>query len=107
MGMYNDGNVYGVYCFIIDDDESYNLTVLIDKKCDTKMNLAQIEEIKAEYEKISEDDKQEMGVRFYTRVSTTYEKASSNGDNLNSFMTTWPGTREMLEELFLRGDIRI
>ena len=70
------------------------------------MNLAQIEEVKAEYEKISEDHKQEMSVRFYTMVSTTYE-ASSNGDNLNSFMTTWPGTREMLEELFLHGDIRI
>ena len=102
MGIYNDGNVYGVYCFVIDDDESYNLTILIDKKYDTKMNLAQIEEVKAEYEKIYEETKTDIRVRFYTMIDTSYET-----ENNGPCMTTWPGTREMLEELFLRGDIRI
>ena len=102
MGIYNDGIIYGVYCFTIDDDESYHLTILIDKKYDTKMNLAQIEEVKAEYEKISEETKTEMRVRIYTMIDTSYE-TKNNGP----CMTTWPGTCKMLEELFLHGDIRI
>ena len=103
MGIYNDGIVYGVYCFNIADDESYHLTVLIDKKYDIKINLAQIEEIKAEYEKIPEDIKQEMRVHFYTMANTTFEL-----NNIDTpYMTTWPGTRKMLEELFLHGDIKI
>ena len=102
MGVYNDGNVYGVYCFTITDDESYHLTILIDKKYTSKMNLAQIEEVRIEYEKIPEDIKKEMRVHFYTSVTTSYDTNNSN----TPFITTWPGTHKMLEELFLCGDIR-
>ena len=105
MGLYNDGIVYGVYCFNIADDESFHLTILIDKKYDTKINLEQIEEVKSEYEKIPEDVKQEMRVHFYTMVNTSLEISLSN--TATPYMTTWPGTREMLEELILRGDIKI
>ena len=91
--------VYGVWCFIQNDDGSF--TVFIDKKYDTKMNSAQIEDIKYEYENISEDNKKEISIKFYTIVCSTYEL----GDTPS--MTHWPGTRAMLEELFEKGDIRI
>ena len=99
MGIYTDGNVYGVWCFIQNDDGS--VTVFIDKKYDTKMNSAQIEDIKSEYENISEDNKKEMSIKFYTMICSSYELVNTPS------MTHWPGTRAMLEELFAKGDIRI
>ena len=101
MGIYTDGNVYGVWCFIQNDDGSF--TVFIDKKYDTKMNSAQIEDIKSEYENISEDNKKEMSIKFYTMICSTYEP----GGVCTPSTTHWPGTRTMLEELFEKGDIRI
>ena len=103
MGIYNDGIIYGVYCFDIADDESFHLTILIDKKYDSKMTMAQIEEIKVEYEKIPEEVKKEMRVHFYTMVTMSYEVYNI----YTPYMTTWPGTREMLEEFLLHGDVII
>ena len=99
MGIYTDGNVYGVWCFIQNDDGS--VTVFIDKKYDTKMNSAQIEDIKSEYENISEDNKKEISIKFYTMICSSYELVNT------PYMTYWSGTRAMLEELFEKGDIRI
>ena len=100
MGIYTDGNVYGIYCFDIDD--SGNMIVLIDKKYDAKMSLEQVKEVKIEYDKLSEDIKKQMRIKFYTSICCTYELYGNKPS-----ISTWPGNIKMLEELFDKGDIRI
>ena len=100
MGIYTDGNIYGIYCFDIDD--SGNMIVFIDKKYDTKMTLEQVKEVKIEYDKLSEDIKKQMRIKFYTSICGTYELYGNKPS-----ISTWPGSQEMLEELFEKGDIRI
>ena len=101
MGFYTDGNVYGVWCFTHALDEHGSLIVFIDKKYDSKMNSAQIAEVKTEYEKISEENKNEMRVCFYSMVCSTFEP----GDIPS--ITSWPGTRKMLEEFLSGVDLKI
>ena len=100
MGMYTDGNVYGVYIYTYDDDD--NLTVLLDKKYDAKMTTEQIIEVKTEFDNLSEDISKEISIRFYVSCNTSYELANSG-----PFISLWPGSLAMLEELFEKGDIRI
>ena len=101
MGFYTDGNVYGVWCFMYGIEEYDDLIVFIDKKYDSKMNSAQIEEVKAEYEQISEENKSNnrMMVGFYAMVSSSHDTVPS--------ITSWPGSREMLEEFLSGTNIRL
>ena len=101
MGYYTDSNVYGVRCFMHALDEHGNLIVFIDKKYDSKMNSAQIEEVRAEYEQISEENKNIMIVCFYATVNS-----SRAMDNTTS-ITSCQGTRKMLEKFLSGTDIRI
>ena len=100
MGIYTDGNVYGVYIYTYDDDD--NLTVLLDKKYDAKMTTEQIIEVKTEFDNLSEDIRKEMRIQFHVSCTTSYEL-----HNNTPFMCLWPGSQTMLEELFEKGDIRI
>ena len=98
MGIYSDGNVYGVSWKIWDDD--YNILVNYEKIYLKKMNLEQIEEIKKEFEKLSEKERNICSIRFYTSVTDTY-------GSTEPYMTWFPGDRQSLELLFQKGDIPI
>jgi len=100
MGIYNDGNVYGVLWNIYDDDG--NSTLNYDIKYEQKMTREQIDEVKKEYDKLTLEQTKEIQIKFYTKATTSYEPANSS-----SFMMLWPGTYLMLEKLFLMGDIVI
>ena len=102
MGIYTDGNVYGVQIVTYDEIDGKEMMYL-EKKYDTKMNLEQIAEIKKDYETIFKDilPGSSLRVFFYTSCVDTYDPDSI------PWMGWWPGSVESLEELFENGDIRI
>ena len=99
MGIYSDGNVYGVYWNIY--DESDKLLTRFEKTYPEKMTLDQIQEIKVEYDKLTESDFTNIQFGFYTKCTTTFS------DDMGTFMSWFPGTKERIEELFSNGDIPI
>ena len=102
MGIYTDGNVYGVQIVTYDEIDGKEMMYL-EKKYDTKMNLEQIAEIKKEYEAVFKDVLPDTSLRvfFYTSCADTYDPDSI------PWMGWWPGSVKSLEELFENGDIRI
>jgi len=102
MGIYTDGNIYGVKLITYDINTDETI-VFMEKKYDTKMNLEQISEIKKEYEAIFKDILPDTSLRvfFYTSCMDTYDPDSI------PWMGWWNGTIESLEELFENGDTRI
>lgn len=98
MGIYPDGNIYGVSWTIYYSlfDEKVKFERIFSVK--TKMTAEQIQEIKEEYEKLSEYERRIANYRVYTSISDTY------GDSSQPYMSWWPGNKKMLEELFECGD---
>lgn len=99
MGIYSDGNVYGV-CWDI-YDESGKFIRRFEKIYCEKMNLQQILEVKEEYDKLNDDERKYATYNFYTNCTSSYDYDSG------SFMSWFLGSKESLEKLFLDGDIRI
>ena len=98
MGLYNDGNIYGVLWVL--QNEADETTNTYEKKQDTKLTKENIAEIKAEYDKLTETDKNRIAViKFYTYCSDTYGP--------DSYMSWWTGDKERLNELFENGDTTI
>jgi hypothetical protein len=98
MGIYSDGNVYGVSWELRDDD--YKLILRYEKIYLKKLTLEQMKEIQEEFEKCSEEQRAACSIQYYTSVTDTY---GSDG----SYMTWFPGNRQSLEQLFEKGDIPI
>lgn len=99
MGIYNDGNIYGV-SWILRNDEDKEEDEKYEKKQDTKLTKENIAEIKAEYDKLTESEKNRIVIiRFYTCCSDTYGP--------DSYMCWWTGNKERLNELFENGDTTI
>jgi uncharacterized protein YfbU (UPF0304 family) len=87
MGIYSDGSIYGV-CLIIRDKERYK------KVSDRILSKEELNEIKKEFNKLSEEDKGEVIIHFYTILSSTYNSGISG-----TFISWFPGSRESLEKL--------
>ena len=87
MGIYSDGNVYGV-CFSLNED------IILEKKYEEIITPIQIQEIKEFYNKLTIEEKNIVIIRFYTACSSTYELESSK------FMTWFPSDKNLLEKLF-------
>lgn len=66
MGIYSDGQIYGVLLAINED-------ILYDKKYEEKINIYQLQELKEIYNKINDEDKETLIIRFYTLITSTYE----------------------------------
>jgi hypothetical protein len=100
MGIYPDGNIYGVSWTIYDSlfDEKAKFERIYSVK--TKITAEQVQEVKEEYEKLSEDERRTAIYRVYTSVSDTY------GDCYEPYMSWWTVNKKMLEELFVCGDAR-
>lgn len=101
MGIYSDGNVYGVSWIM--NDENDNSILFFNVEYETKMTQNQIDDVKKEYEKLTEYEKNNIRINFYTKCMTSYEFSNKT----KACIIPWNGNRVMLEELFLNGNIRI
>ena len=98
MGLYNDGNIYGVSWVLRNDVDE--ITNKYEKTRHIKLTKEDIAEIKVEYDKLTESEKNRIAdIKFYTCGSDTYGPGS--------YMCWWTGDRERLHELFEHGDTTI
>ena len=84
MGIYSDGKVYGVL-LMLDTTVFVRLTSIVE------LSPAEIEEVKIQYQLLTEDEKNTVGISFYTACTTTCESTST------TMMSWFPGTRDLLE----------
>jgi hypothetical protein len=98
MGIYSDGNIYGIAISL--QVGSY-FSELFNKIYPAVMTCEQIQEAKTMYDKLTEGEKSSLNIRFYTSCSSTYDLASA------PFMSWFPGDLISLEKLFTEGSMRI
>ena len=98
MGIYSDGNIYGITLSL---QVGTFFTELFNKIYPNAMNVEQIQEAKAIYDNLTESEKRSLNVRFYTNCSSTYDLTSA------PFMSWFPGDLISLEKLFTEGSISI
>lgn len=103
MGIYTDGNVYGVKWEIIDVNNE--IVSIFEKTHTQKLNMEQIQEIKTFYDRPILEGCRRGCIHFYTKCDSTYECGLSNMST--SCMMWVSGTKVLLEELFVCGDICI
>jgi len=99
MGIYNDGNIYGV-CWCICDSED-NLIRRVEHVHPSKLGFEQIEKIKSEYNKLTPLERLFLKIKFYTRCTSSYDT------HAGEFMLWIPVSIKYLEQLFIIGDISI
>lgn len=87
MGIKTDGSIYGV-CLLIREKEIYKIL------SESKLSKEELSEVKVEFNKLSEEEKGEVIIHFYTSLSSTYNSGISG-----TFMSWFPGSRESLEKL--------
>jgi len=97
MGIYSDGNVYGVCWNIYDISEK--LVKNFEKTYPKKMNLDQIQYIETEYNKLNEIERNSAKFGFHTCCSSTYDTGT--------FMSWFPVNKDSFDKFLLNGDIRI
>jgi hypothetical protein len=97
MGIYNDGIIRGIKMSLY--GVSCQLLFSYEKQYDDKMTIEQIREVEKEYNTFTDGEKQELIYNVYVNCSSTYD----NGN----FMHWWRISKDELEELFVKGDIRI
>lgn len=89
MGIYSNGQIYGVLLVLNED-------ILYDKKYEGKINIYQLQELKEIYNKINDEDKEKLIIRFYTLTTSTYEY-----NNITPFLSLFPGNKELLKKLII------
>jgi hypothetical protein len=72
MGIYYDGIVYGIGWELYNEDYT-KCIIKFEKKYEEKMTTEQIQEVKSDYDKLSEDEKEQCAYFFFTSCTTTYE----------------------------------
>lgn len=76
MGIYYDGTVYGIGWELYNEDYT-KLIIAYEKQYDEKMTTEQIQEVKSDYDKLSETEKEQCTYFFFTRCTTTYEMTTT------------------------------
>ena len=87
MGIYSDGNIYGIMF-------SLNDNVLFERRHEEKLNRQHIQEVKDYYGSLSDEVKNKMIILFYTYCSSSYDMIETS-----KFMSWFPGNKETLEKL--------
>jgi len=72
MGIYYDGNVYGIGWELYNADYT-RLIIKYEKQYEEKMTTEQIQEVKSDYDKLSDIEKAQCTYIFFTRCTTTYD----------------------------------
>ena len=91
MGIYSDGKIYGV-SLILDGKILFEKTFLV------VMDGFVIEIVKDIYNGLTDDEKNDLDIRFYTSCSSTYDT-----DN-NIFMLWIPSNKNTLEKFIFGKD---
>ena len=86
MGIYSDGKVYGIKL------SDSNFITFYEK---TRVEELELDEVRWCWLTLSEDVKAKTDIAFYTLCSTTLSKT----ENRTVFMSWFPGSRGMLENL--------
>ena len=92
MGIYPDGNIYGV-SFILDGN------IIFKKKYETIMDSIQLNEIKDYYDILTFEEQNKLSIHFYSKCVSTY-----NTNDSSSFITSFPGNKALLEKLFKQAE---
>jgi hypothetical protein len=79
MGVYSDGNIYGV-SFMIDGE------TIFQKVFNESMDSAQKQEVRAAYNALKEEQREKIHIYFYASCGSTYDL-----DPPDSFMAWFPG----------------
>jgi hypothetical protein len=72
MGIYYDGNVYGIGWELYNEDYT-KLVIKYEKRYEEKMTTEQIQEVQSDYDKLSDQDKAQCTYYVLTSCTTTYE----------------------------------
>ena len=91
MGIYSDGKIYGI-SLILDGKILFEKTFLV------VMDGFVIEIVKDIYNGLTDDEKNDLNIRFYTSCSSTYDT-----DN-NIFMLWIPSNKNTLEKFIFGKD---
>lgn len=94
MGIYYDGIVYGIGWEWYTEDYT-KLIIAYEKQYDEKMTTEQIQEVKSDYDKLSETEKEQCTYFFFTRCTTTYE--------ITTTAMHYTVSKERLELFFVNG----
>lgn len=93
MGVYADGNIYGVGWTIYDVSQN-----AIRREEYPHKN---IQEIKASYDKLTSMEKYNAAIQFYAKCKSGHELSKG------TFMCWIPGDVKLLESLFLGEDVKV
>jgi hypothetical protein len=96
MGIYYDGNVYGIGWELY-DYENMVFMIKFEKRTKNKMTMEELQEVKIEYNKLMEEQKEECDYYVITECSTTYNLYEP------ALRTKYGFARKRLERLFLNG----
>jgi hypothetical protein len=88
MGIYSDGQVYGVSL-------SFHDTIVFEEMYATKLTIIQVQKIKDFYNTLTNEQKDSVIIRFYTLCTSTCELSQRGQD-----MYWWPANKDILEKLF-------
>jgi len=88
MGIYSDGNIYGVSFY-------KNEVNLYEKSYNHIITLLEIQDVKEYYDTLTSEEKDALTILFYKSCSSTYLASKEN-----SFMAWFPGRKATLETLF-------
>jgi len=91
MGIYSNGNIFGLQIYNFNDDDLAN--TLFEQKYDEIMSYQQMREAYLFYNLLH--DKNGISIRIYTECSTTYDK-----HNKGKFMMWHPISVEQFVERF-------
>lgn len=95
MGIYYDGNIYGIAWE--QRNENYNIIKSYEKQYNEKLTFENINEIKAIYDKLTEIEKSTINFYVFTKCISTYEI------NSQPSITRYFFTRLRLEQFFING----
>jgi hypothetical protein len=96
MGIYYDGNVYGIGWELYNEDYT-KLFIKYEKRYEEKMTTEQIQEVKSDYDKLSDLDKAQCTYYVLTSCSTTYEI------NTPAMHVPYAVSKDRLELFFANG----
>lgn len=96
MGIYYDGTVYGIGWELYNEDYT-KLIIAYEKQYDEKMTTEQIQEVKSDYDKLSETEKEQCTYFFVTSCTTTYEI------NTTAMHVPYSVSKERMELFFVNG----
>lgn len=97
MGIYYDGNVYGIGWELYNEDYT-QMIIKFEKQYKEKMTPEQIQEVQSDYDKLSDTEKDKCTYYVLTSCTTTYDI-----NNTDNYICIYSISKERLELFFQNG----